>query len=300
MTIAKAGAPRRLTALKRSGNEAVLGGGVWHLGGHHGPAVERSHSGDDHDGRHDVAPRRSAEHRVDDGGIGGARVSQLGGRQDPEDGDQRQHVDHRAREGPEHGRAGDVAIGVADLRRRDGRRLDAQIAEQGDGHAAADRVDRALAAHVPRGVVAAVDVEQPHDRHERQRAELQDRGRDLHGAHVLDPAEVDERGNPEAGEDEEDRPQLLVARVDEDLDIEDPADRDGGVARPPGDPVRPGAHEPVPVAEGETRIRVGTAFRRHAACQRREDHPEREGADGREGHRDDRDRPVSPQAPSAG
>ena len=37
--------------------------------------------------------------------------------------------------------------------------LDAQVAEQGDRHAAADRGDGALAADVPRREVGAVDVE---------------------------------------------------------------------------------------------------------------------------------------------
>ena len=146
---------------------------------------------------------------------------------------------------------------VADLRRRDGRRLDAQVAEQGDGHAGADRVDRALAAHVPRGVVAAVDVEQPHDRHDASALNFRTVVEIWKAPMFLTPLRLMKCGHPEAGEDEEDRPQLLVARVDKDLDIGDPRD-------------------PLPQA-------CGVPAPRRAS--------EGEGTDGREGQRDDRDRP---------
>jgi hypothetical protein len=58
---------------------------------------------------------------------------------------------------------------------------------------------------------------------------------------------------------------LSVARVDEHLDIQHPADGDRGVSGPGGDPVRPGVCEPQPVAESHTRVRVRAALRRHAA-----------------------------------
>ena len=53
-----------------------------------------------------------------------------------------------------------------------------------------------------------------------------------------------------------------MALVDEVLDVQDPADRDGRVAGPGGDPVRPGVREPEPVAEGDPRVRVRPAVGR--------------------------------------
>jgi hypothetical protein len=69
-------------------------------------------------------------------------------------------------------------------------------------------------------------------------------------SHVLHAGQVDRRRNPQPDQHQQHRDPLGVAGVDEVLGIQHPADRDRGVARPGGDPVRPGVREPPAVAEG--------------------------------------------------
>ena len=55
---------------------------------------------------------------------------------------------------------GDIAVGIAYLGGGHGSGFHAQVAEQGNGHAAADRGDGAFPADVPRVKLAGGDVEQ--------------------------------------------------------------------------------------------------------------------------------------------
>ena len=180
---------------------------------------------------------------------GAVAPCKLRGREDAEHGDEREHVDDRGGERAEDRGLRDVAVGVLHLGGRDGGDLDAEVAEQRDGHAAADRADGAFAAHVPRRVVRAVDEEEADGRHERERGELEDRRPHLDRSHVLDAGEVDRGGDPQTDQHEQDREQPVVSGVDELLDVEHPADCDRGVAGPGSDPVRPRVREAEPVAE---------------------------------------------------
>ena len=62
---------------------------------------------------------------------------------------------------------------------------------------------------------------------------------------------------------------FVVALVDEDLDVEHPTDRDCGVTRPRGDPVRPGVDEADRVAVRHPGVGVGTAVGREPPRQAR-------------------------------
>jgi hypothetical protein len=94
------------------------------------------------------------------------------------------------------------------------------------------------------------------------------------------PGQVDHRGDPQPDENQQHREQLVVTLVDEVLDVQHPADRDGRVARPRGDPVRPSVREPEAVAEGDPRVRVRAAVSGQSPRQRGEQQREREGANG--------------------
>ena len=137
---------RRLAALhvrlKRFGNTPSLRGGPRHLRADHRPAVERADAGDDDDQGHDVAPGPA-----EDGGVGRSEngafafASGWSGRS------------RRSRSAtgctprrwppcPGWWTGGCSGLGCGPWPRRP-RPSRAEIAEQGDGHAAADRADRA-------------------------------------------------------------------------------------------------------------------------------------------------------------
>src|SRR5215469_13662066 len=152
--------------------QAVLGGGQGHLRADQGPPVQRAQAGNDDRDRHHVPGPGAAEYHVGRVGERGGRVGQLGGGQHAEHRDQRQYVYDRGGDRAQHGGAGDVAVGVADPGGGDRGGLHPQVAEQRDGHPAADRVDRAFTTDVPGGEVSAGDEEQADGRYERQHGEL--------------------------------------------------------------------------------------------------------------------------------
>ena len=193
--IPKAGTPRLVEPPERRREQPVLGRGQRHLGADHRPAVQRTEAGDDHQRRHHVAGPRAAEDLVDGGGERRGRLRQRRRRDDAEDGGEREQVDDGGAERAEDGRlAGRSCRGRAPCRRHR-RGLDAEVAEQAQGHGPEDRADRALAADVPDLEVGAAHEEQPDRGHEDQRDELQDRRPQLHGAHGLDADEVDRGGS---------------------------------------------------------------------------------------------------------
>ena len=101
--------------------------------------------------------------------------------------------------------------------------------------------------------------------------------------------------HPQPDQHQQDREPLRVALVDEHLDIEHPADRDGSVARPRSDPVGPRVHEADGIAVGHPGIGVGAAVGREPSGQAREQQRQRESPDRRETHRDEGDGSVPSQ-----
>ena len=81
-------------------------------------------------------------------------------------------------------------------------------------------------------------------------------------------------------------PGAVVTLVDELLDVEHPADGDGGVPGPGRDPVRPRVHEADPVAEGDAGVGVRATVGGQTTRERGEQQGQGERPDGRETHRD--------------
>ena len=102
---------------------------------------------------------------------------------------------------------GTLRSGSRTLPGRHGSDLDAQVAEQGDRHAAADRADAPSPLTFHGVKLALLDVEQADGGHEREGHELEDRGHHLDRAHVLDAGQVDRwpgatgRSGPAHGDD---------------------------------------------------------------------------------------------------
>ena len=71
------GTPRRFSLAKAVQEEAVLGGGVGHLGGDHRPAVQGAEAGDDGDQGDELADPAAVEHGVEGGDERGAVIDQL-------------------------------------------------------------------------------------------------------------------------------------------------------------------------------------------------------------------------------
>ncbi len=110
---------------KQFGEEAVAGNGLRHLILDQGKAVQVAQAGNDsanHDGI--VSPLApDADRRVGEGCAGIARLCQG---DDAHDSDRREDVDQGGDDGTRHGRSGNRLVGLLDIIRRDGSRLDAQ------------------------------------------------------------------------------------------------------------------------------------------------------------------------------
>ncbi len=111
----------------------------------------------------------------------------------------------------------------------------------------------------------------------------------------LTPERLTSAGTHRPDEHQQDREHLLVAGVDELLDVEDPADRDRGVAGPRGDPVGPRVGEAPHVSVRDAGVRVRPSVGRKPSGEGREQHRQRQRPDRRQPHRDEGDRAIAGQ-----
>jgi hypothetical protein len=200
-------------------------------------------------------------------------------------------VQHGRRERPEDGCPRDRLLGVLDLLRRNGRRLEPDERPEGERGGGVDVPVEPAGGRRERRVVAALDEEEAEQADDGQRHELQHRRQHLGDAGLAGAGDVHQSEQPHCPDRDCGREPVLGVHVaPEDAEVAGEGDGDRRVADPRRDPVGPGRLEADEVAERAAGEVVRPAGLRVRAPEVGEDEREQHRADAGEDQREDRRR----------